>query len=518
MEIITKKIILESAKSRVSGVTPITDKENIKQISDNWGMFPCDTTLSSKTQYGSGIPFIENGNRYRLRYRTMMDVYYKLKKQINECKYYKLCKRNNSYYFLEQTPDDNTFWKITMPFFLKNLDEKYKNGRFLGKLFCLFPDYDNFIKVHNTITKAKNFCNLVENLLYYNQKNVLFEHQYFNIPLYLEQTIYDGGNLGIYESEWNEGDLYHVGSRVIKDNKVWELSSPSDINEKFKISENNTPKENVKVLVERSTSCGEETSYYRDEFNEITKKVEFNSYTDSITPRWLEDVNNTTEINNIISVASESKLSTMQRRKISYSDDSKELPFIVTDDWSIEIPYLIGQNINVEIKDDVKYCDKILSITLINGNNRKILTNSEIQEWFYDYNFIEFKYIKGAIIKNGTISGGITYIENRTLSPAVLSGIRINNVKKDYIYPYIGEVVSCNVEYNHNTIVDNNLNVTFFKDDMILGLHDISFDIGDITIDRGNSSAFERRSILGEVVTFQDLENYKNDLFKLNKT
>ena len=94
----------------------------------------------------------------------------------------------------------------------------------------------------------------------------------------------------------------------------------------------------------------------------------------------------------------------------------------------------------------------------------------------------------------------------------------INSKQRTIMYPHIQDSYSTTIEYNTDSYYNNTINLSLFKDDMLIGLHDITLDTGDLTIDRGKSSAFERRTILGEVVTFEDLVNYKNDLFNLNST
>ena len=65
-----------------------------------------------------------------------------------------------------------------------------------------------------------------------------------------------------------------------------------------------------------------------------------------------------------------------------------------------------------------------------------------------------------------------------------------------------------------------------YKDEDILGLQNINTLEYDLTskkyvstingyIPRGTAASFERHNILGEVKTFADLENYRNNFFQL---
>lgn len=61
---------------------------------------------------------------------------------------------------------------------------------------------------------------------------------------------------------------------------------------------------------------------------------------------------------------------------------------------------------------------------------------------------------------------------------------------------------------------DSFQNVDYFFDEGLAGVSDVKPNINGY-IERGKYAAFERHNILGEVNTFQDLLNYKNNLFKL---
>ena len=51
-----------------------------------------------------------------------------------------------------------------------------------------------------------------------------------------------------------------------------------------------------------------------------------------------------------------------------------------------------------------------------------------------------------------------------------------------------------------------------FKDDTSIGVQDSRQSI-DANVERGTYAAFERHSILGEIKTFEDLSNYRNNFF-----
>ena len=59
-------------------------------------------------------------------------------------------------------------------------------------------------------------------------------------------------------------------------------------------------------------------------------------------------------------------------------------------------------------------------------------------------------------------------------------------------------------------------NIFCYKKDALMGMQNSYEDI-DASVERGKSAAFERHLILGEVNTFEDLVNYRNDYFGLKK-
>ena len=61
-----------------------------------------------------------------------------------------------------------------------------------------------------------------------------------------------------------------------------------------------------------------------------------------------------------------------------------------------------------------------------------------------------------------------------------------------------------------NTIFNTSL-----SDDRLLGTSYVDVDLPKISVDRGTYTAMERHYILGEVNSFDDLEKYRNNIFKL---
>ena len=83
----------------------------------------------------------------------------------------------------------------------------------------------------------------------------------------------------------------------------------------------------------------------------------------------------------------------------------------------------------------------------------------------------------------------------------------IENLKKNTILS--------SIEYSLKSITEDDFQKDYvIKDEYTIGLEDVIEEI-DIDIERGISSSFERHHILCEIKSLGDLENYRNNLFKI---
>ena len=79
----------------------------------------------------------------------------------------------------------------------------------------------------------------------------------------------------------------------------------------------------------------------------------------------------------------------------------------------------------------------------------------------------------------------------------------------------VGEKRKANIDVTIRRDGTESQNVPYYKEEALLGIQDINIDVSDLTIDRGKAAAYERHSILGEVSSMDDLENYRNGFFKM---
>ena len=92
MEKIKKEISLETAKSRVFGKLPTLNDSEVE-----WGNIPYDIIIdddSSLMLIKNRIPLVSYNGNMVLRYRTMVDLYYLIKRFHDNCIYYQRCYRD----------------------------------------------------------------------------------------------------------------------------------------------------------------------------------------------------------------------------------------------------------------------------------------------------------------------------------------------------------------------------------------------------------------------------------------
>ena len=76
-------------------------------------------------------------------------------------------------------------------------------------------------------------------------------------------------------------------------------------------------------------------------------------------------------------------------------------------------------------------------------------------------------------------------------------------------------IILSDITVSHKQIMEDNFQKDYvFKNEFLIGIEDVSETI-DANIERGIFSAYERHHILSEIKTMSDLENYRNNFFKI---
>jgi hypothetical protein len=126
---------------------------------------------------------------------------------------------------------------------------------------------------------------------------------------------------------------------------------------------------------------------------------------------------------------------------------------------------------------------------------------------------------------------GVTHTEIYSFKKKIVSGLTVDGspnrefdyIDIDYTKTYVKDGDKFTTDYDVKSQItypisresnDPSQNIPVFSDESLLGISSFNVDV-DVQIDRGGASAFERHHILSEINTFEDLLNYKNNMFNL---
>ena len=212
----------------------------------------------------------------------------------------------------------------------------------------------------------------------------------------------------------------------------------------------------------------------------------------------------------------------------------EELPFILVEDEERGIlvaktPYIVGYAKNIRLEFDVFYGDLISSITPVDGEDVDLITYVMGAEIMYDYGqqmwvivdetvgikytekvpYKMYDYTKEEDLYYTLIDNGIEV--NAFKNPTMIEGI---DRVKIYEIDANAEVISEFWIYNNEEMMDNRI----IMDDYNFGkIETLVENVAEINIDRGYVSAFELLYKMGEINTMDDIVNYSNNIFGIQK-
>lgn len=524
METIYKKISLEDFTSRNNGVIPsylngeYTDIEQLGGMYSDYGRMPMDVIVSGNggaTDFTSIYPnlsaYEDLEGIYRdlsvfegklpisdadgvkvLRYKNMLTYYKYIKDFYKECEIYILClKKGENYWRRVYTKSINEFFSLEITDFIsRDADtSSYKKG----DIICVHDDSDKYkmLFYSNGVRLDKAFYFLSEEIINTESKdNSIFTIPYMNVSVYIENDI---DNLG-YDTpaceEWIANKHYHYGETVFYDGKAW-------------------------VMKDRN---GGGTFFTTDDY---IPKFDYSKWERSCD-------NETVETNDIIKVGCDKGvIGDFMRSKMTYNTDGVKLNYIYNmDNGNIELPFKRGI-CNYDFARGV--ADKFISAKLY--VNDKLIENGIkegdgvfiLQKGLHslgEYLEFEFVYVKDMIIGDDGSpieDSGMRYTERYIAEPCsdYVYGKEDNKVYVDG-FKFVS-TVSCSVEYGKEMYAKGEFEVfPTIKYETTIGSCDLYEDV-DVNVRRGSYSAFEKHSILGEINTLEDLEEYKNGMFNAAK-
>lgn len=235
----------------------------------------------------------------------------------------------------------------------------------------------------------------------------------------------------------------------------------------------------------------------------------------------------------------ESKLETLKSRNNDITDNGEILPGCISDSdrlalingtthsITLELPYTVGTVLHKDTTSDKFTGDYIISIA---EESNRIVFEYVIGGEFEDETFTtrkantgihyseSYPYVRG--LSGETDSGdtlygvsGVSYTYNKIDFNNKTKTVHSDdfNLDRDTVIGEITAMTFQDVWESGDTV----LNTPLIKEDYMMSMSmDSTIDV-DVTIDRGNATAFEKHLILGECNSFEDLQNYRNNFYNL---
>lgn len=458
MEKVYKKITLTDFKN-------LNPNFKVESINDKtvWNYFPKDLVIPSSL-YGLNLPYVSVDDKRVLRFYNAKKIYYLIEKYNKSYKYYRLIQKNTDKKWVQIKKIDRVDIDVYQS--LPPVEE-YN----CGDVVCINEYYNEI----NTILNEESFEDLLELITSYlnDAEHIEYSEPFINMPLFITSDIVDCGGLLNDLQQWQPFKQYYKDDIVFYEGKYY-ICDVDVISDVF---------ENDKWIV-------------------ITLNVTY------------DDTSN-------LDVYSQGRLNYFKSDRLSYDDDGNVLPYILDGD-DVCLIYKSGYK-NFTVREGGVYVDYLDTVSLSeDGENYTDLTPNTNGYFSADYTnikYIKFIYTIGAeVVEDAMVDDtGVKYEEIRRCFVEEHNGIEYLRVSELSEY---SELNSKDVSYAKiiNMKRDDGydvINLHAVAEDRLVGANYFDFDVPKITINRGDYAAMERHYILGEINSFDDLEKYRNNYFKL---
>ncbi len=546
MEEIIKKITLIDFKNFNPNV-------NIKCLDEEesgncWNKIPMDLIITNDILKTIKIPFVkkidDNGNEYTvLRYYNIKKLflffelyeslmeYYRLI-EIKGVKRWHLCEKPNSFTVFATLPSVNDF----------------ECGAYIG-VNPLHEEYLNY--TNNGEEACKNAIKEMFEAYFSNDSSLSYDVPYINMPLYVSTDITDCGEMLNTLQKWTPLKQYYIGDIVFYENEYYVAIKDSVSNTFIK---NDWEMLNLKnPLSSNLEQLGSEV-YSESRLNYFLPQRRTYNMNGEVVPFIYDDATQRGFL-----LYKQGYTNYVEKEDGIFVDYLEKTEVRSNGEWILLEP------------DDEPDSETGYVLTTTRGMY-EIIRGKVLNLQYENVDAIKFTYIIDAQAKDGVlISGtGVKYEEIRSCHKSTITtningkeetyeyisindlsdfsknkelkvsyakilnvsiGDRFKRWERGTIYFY-GEVVfdyltdsyyKCIVKGNRGTTdgLDKEsswqiLNFShLYVDDRLFGTSYVDVDLPKIPIDRGNYTAMERHYALGEVNSFDDLEKYRNNLFKL---
>lgn len=360
-----------------------------------------------------------------------------------------------------------------------------------------------------------------------------------NIPLYIGVNIDNIGESSIFSKEWIAGKTYP--------------KSESDLSYeegKYNDNEERTLFENTVIYNDKVYKLSNDAKNGGFKFDDVYKEINFEEqdwrelFKDYVT------MNYTDEKQVVISAMTESKLKSLVRYKKSYTYDGQtELEGILPDDVKsgstkdnpidLEMLYIINAPKSISTNDDGTTWGNIITkieYSKDNGETWDDLGNSYIIP--VGSNQIKITYYMGGNLNEDNEyrndGSGVKYVDIYNLEEHIeqyninISGKSSNEYLRYYEFVYDtnlieisslnntpSEVIMSSIEYRRKDTNEDYIDSNLIREEYKFGSSSNPIVKSDVYIDRGSSAAIEKYLKLGEVKTFEDLEQYGNGFYTI---
>lgn len=458
MEKVYKKITLTDFKN-------LNPNFKVESINDKtvWNYFPKDLVIPSNL-YGLNLPYASIDNKRVLRFYNAKKIYYLIEKYNKSNKYYRLTQKNTTKKWVQFKKNDGANIDVYQE--LPSVEEFE-----CGDIVCLNEYYNEI----NTILNEESFEDLVNLITSYlnDEEDIEYSNPFINMPLFITSDIVDCGGLLNDLQQWQPFKQYYKDDIVFYEGKYY-------------------------VCLKEVIS----NVFENDKWEVITLNVTY------------DDTSN-------LDAYSQSRLNYFKSDRLSYDDNGNVLPYIL-DGGDVCLIYKSGYR-NYTVREGGVYVDYLESVLLSeDGENYTKLTSNTNGYFSADYTnikYIKFIYTIGAEVDGDTMvkDTGVKYEEIRRCFVEENNDIKYLIVSELSEYSELNSKdISCakiiNMKRNDGYDVIKSHAVA---EDRLVGANYFDFDVPKITINRGNYAAMERHYILGEINSFDDLEKYRNNYFKL---
>lgn len=528
MEVITKKITLNDFKNYNPNV-------NLKCLdyegSECWKQFPMDLIVTNE-YVKNNLPIVkkvdENGNEYFvLRYYNIKKLFLFFEEYERSMVYYRVIEvKDKKRWSKCKKPNSFTIFTSLPPI------EDYECGTYIATNI-LHEQYLKYTGGGNKRIEAA--IKQIFDKYFTNDTSLTYDTPYINIPLFISSDITDCGEMLNDLQKWLPSRQYYKGdvvfyndeyyvaknntsSEIFKKND-WELlnlkaPSSSDVMQdvytesklNYFISQRRTYDDNGNVLpfILEDTIDGELTYLiYKSGYVNYIEKTD-GIYVDVLKNVKYHSNNQWNEMeknkNNMYTIFRNNNIINSGYTNI----DSIRFTFII--DAQVQNDEIVeGTGV---VYEETRYCNKKQLTCKINGEEKTFnYIDIDSLSVFSKTNNLKKSYAK---ILNISVNDKFNVWEN---------GVDYN--KGDIVFDYLTNSYYRSL-VNHNTGVPGTpilwklLDFShLFVNDKLFGTSYVDVDLPKISIDRGNYTAMERHYILGEINSFDDLEKYRNNMFKL---